>query len=61
MVLSVLLAAPAGGATRKLESAAERIFKGDALTFQRCVQKSEVQQVRFAGVTVGPTRTIAKG
>jgi hypothetical protein len=60
VVLLVLLAAPAGGATRKLESAAEPIFKGDAWKFQRCVRNSEVPQVRFAGVMVGPTRTIAK-
>ena len=58
-VLLVLLAAPAGGATRKPAGAAEPIFKGGAWKFQRRVRKGEVPLERFAGVTVGPTRTIA--
>jgi hypothetical protein len=59
-VLLVSLAAPAGGATRKLAGAAEPIFKGGAWKFQRRVRKGEVPLEQFAGVTVGPTRTIAK-
>jgi hypothetical protein len=60
VVLSVFLAGPAGGATHKLASAAEPIFKGGASKFRRRVRNSEVPLVRFAGVTVRPTRTIAK-
>jgi hypothetical protein len=41
-VLLVLLAAPAGGATRKPAGAAEPIFKGGAWKFQRRVRKGEV-------------------
>jgi len=58
-VLLVLLAAPADGETRKLAGAAEPIFKGGAWKFQRRVRKREVPPGQFAGVTVGPTRTIA--
>jgi hypothetical protein len=60
VVLSVFPVAPAGGATHKPANAAGPIFKGGAWKFRRRVRNSEVPLMRFAGVTVRPTRTIAK-
>jgi hypothetical protein len=60
VALLVFLAAVVGGATHKLVSAAEPIFKGDAWKFQRRARNSEVPLLRFAGVTARPTPAIAK-